>query len=267
VRAAVAARITLATAPIELRGDWGGSLPNAAKIVVSRMRDVSLAGVRLVSDRQPAAVVVDSHTSGPPYIWLHDGSDPSAWIIVDTGPRDWSRLAYQFGHELGHVLCNSWGPDAAPRNPCQWLEEALAEAFSIRGLGLLADSWTSNPPFPGDAAFGGAITGYRNNLLTQYRTVAAEQGAIDNLAVWFRSHRDALETDGGVNGATRGIVSACLEEMETDPACVEGLGALNRWPERSGAPIEDYLRSWDQSCTELGASRRLPARLKSRLLG
>jgi hypothetical protein len=27
-----------------------------------------------------------------------------------------------------------------------------------------------------------------------------------------------------------------LTETETDPGCVEDLGALNRWPERSGVP-------------------------------
>ena len=60
-----------------------------------------------------------------------------AWIIVDVGTRDWCNLAYQFGHELGHVVANSWARDAKPGGPCQWLEEALVEAFSFRGLGRL----------------------------------------------------------------------------------------------------------------------------------
>src|SRR6516162_2036974 len=29
-----------------------------------------------------------------------------------------------------------------------------------------------------------------------------------------------------------------------DPGCVEDLGALNRWPGRSGVPVEEYLRLW-----------------------
>ena len=199
-----AGKATLASAPIEVRGDWPGSLPQAALTVVTRMREVCLAGVRLLSDRQPERLRVDNHTSGPPHIWLHFDGAPFAWIVVDIGPRDWSKLAYQFGHELGHVLCNSWGPDAKPRNPCQWLEEALVESFSIRGLGLLADSWAANPPFPGDAAFAGAIRQYRDNLLTKYRAVAAEQGATLSLAAWFRAYRGSLETNGGVAGPARG---------------------------------------------------------------
>ena len=106
--APAARKVTLASAPIEVQGDWAGSLPHAALLVMSRMREVCLAGVRLVSDRQPEWLRVDNHTTGPPHIWLHFDSAPFAWIIVDIGPRDWSKLAYQFGHEFGHVLCNLW---------------------------------------------------------------------------------------------------------------------------------------------------------------
>src|SRR5262245_29647307 len=38
-----------------------------------------------------------------------------------------SVLAYQFGHELGHVTANSWQPHAKPQPPSRWLEEALVE--------------------------------------------------------------------------------------------------------------------------------------------
>ena len=266
-------KVTLASEPIDVQGEWGDSLPHSALLVVSRMREVCLRGVRLVSDRQPEWLRVDNHTKGPPHIWLHYDGAPFAWIIVDIGPRDWSKLAYQFGHEFGHVLCNLWREEARrsaeAKRPtsCAWLEEVLVEAFSIRGLGRLADSWARDPPFPGNAAFAGAIRQYRDDLLTKYRTVATEQGATINLAAWFRIYRDALGADGDIGGPARGAVLAVLAELMADPAAVEGMGALNRWPELSGVPIEDYLRLWKQSCADLGASQRLPVRLRTLLLG
>jgi hypothetical protein len=258
---------TLATVPIEVMGDWGGSLPESALTVVTRMRAVSLAGVRLLSDRQPGMLRVEGHTSGPPHIWLHFDGKPFAWIVVDIGARAWAQLAYQFGHELGHVLCNLWRPDTHSPNACAWLEEALVEAFSIRGLGLLADSWTANPPFPNDAAFGGAIRQYRDNLLTKYRTAATEQGATANLAAWYQAHRSALESDGDIGGPARGAVLAFLDELMAEPAGIEGLGALYRWPDASDMSMEDYLRLWKRSCTEIGASQTLPIRMRKLLLG
>jgi hypothetical protein len=139
--------------------------------------------VRLLSDQQPEALRVDNHSSGPPAIWLHKDPPKTAWIIVDIGARDWCKLAYQFGYELGHVLCNSWGPLAQPRPPTQWLEEAFAEAFSIRGLGLLAASWEANPPFAGDGAFAGPIRQYRQNLIEGYKKEPAPN---TDFVTWFR---------------------------------------------------------------------------------
>ena len=63
-----------------------------------------------------------------------------SWSIVDIGQQACAQL-YQFGHELGHVLANSWQPHAQPTNPCQWLEEAMVEAFSLRGLGQMRGEW------------------------------------------------------------------------------------------------------------------------------
>ena len=167
---------TLLSAPIELAGDWGHMLPRSADQVVERMRHACLDGVRLLSDRQPTRLRVDEHTSGPPAVWLHPDGSSMAWIIVDIGERDWSKLAYQFGHELGHVMANSWQPHAKPKPPCQWLEEAMVEAFSLRGLGRLAESWKQNPPFAGDNAFGDAIADYRQNIIQRYSALADAAG-------------------------------------------------------------------------------------------
>lgn len=267
---------TLLSVPLELTGDWGASPPPTAAIVIARVREVSLSGVRLLSDRQPDRIRIEAHSSGPPAIWLHKDNSRTAWIIVDIGGRDWCKLAYQFGHELGHVLANSWGPEAKPRPPTQWLEESLVEAFSIRGLGLLAESWAANPPFTGDAAFSKAITDYRANVIAGYakpgdpkpgepksgdpKPGSSNAGAA--LATWFRATRGALEKAGGLAPVEGPAILAIVAEMESR-AAVEDLGALNRWPGRSGVPIEDYLRLWKASCAELGAPGQLPARLQA----
>ena len=257
---------TLGTAPIEVIGEWHGSAPHSVLTVVTRMRAVSLAGIALLSDRQPGTLRVDGRTSGPPRLRLHFDNEPYAWITLDAGGRAWCQLAYQFGHELGHVLCNSWRQDWK-LNPSNWLEEALVEAFSIRGLGRLADSWGSDPPFPGDQAYGNAVRSYRDDLVTKYRAYAAEQNADRDLAAWFQARRGALEAGGGIVGPAREAVSAMLDELNADPRGIEALGAVNRWPDRSGALLEEYLTLWLRSCTALGASKRLPSRLRERLLG
>ena len=205
----------LRDAPLELTGDWGESPPPAAEVVIARMRQVSLAGVRLLSDQQPDSVRVQSNRTGPPAIWLHDDRSRTAWIVVDIGGRDWCKLAYQFGHELGHVLANSWGPQAKPQPPCQWLEEALVEAFSIRGLGLLAESWETNPPFAGDAPFAQAIRQYRTGVIAGY-TKADDPTSDAAFSTWFPGMRGALEASGGLNPIQGPVIRQILAQLERD---------------------------------------------------
>jgi|SRR5579871_3416141 len=255
---------TLLSAPLELGEAWGGSRPNDARAVISRMRKVCLSGINLLSDRQPAKLRVDDQSTGPPHVWLHDDNPDTAWIVVDIGTRDWCKLAYQFGHELGHVLCNSWQRQDKPRLPSQWLEEALVEAFSIRGLGLLADSWEQRPPFPNDAAFAHAIRKYRQDLIERYRKPAGAPAAID-MCAWLRRNRSSLDHTNGVGLIEGPEILQILAEYESDAACVEDLGAVNRWPARSSVPLEEYLALWKASCAEIQAAGRLPMRLQSLL--
>ena len=204
--AALAGKATLASAPIEVRGDWPGSLPQSALTVVSRMREACLAGVRLVSDRQPERIAGGQPRLGTAAHLAAFRRAPFAWIVVDIGPRDWSKLAYQFGHEFGHVLCNIWGPEAnsAERNPAHGWRRRWPRRSRSAAWGYWPTVGRANPPFPGDAAFAGAIRQYRDDLLTKYRAVATEQGATLSLAAWFRARRGALETNGGIGGPARG---------------------------------------------------------------
>jgi hypothetical protein len=252
---------TLLTAPIELAGDWGHMLPRSADLIIERMRHSCLDGIRLVSDRQPTRLRVEEHKSGPPAVWLHPDRSSMAWVIVDIGERAWSQLAYQFGHELGHVMANSWQPHAKPKPPSQWLEEAMVESFSIRGLGYLAESWKHNPPFTGDNAFSDSIAQYRQDIVQQYSALADAQGLTKDAAAWFNDHRNDIETLG-LNPFARAACLIVLAEYERTPSCIEALGALNRWPARTGVAIEGYFREWQASCAELEASPLLPTRLR-----
>jgi hypothetical protein len=258
--------MTLLNAAIELIGPWRGSAPTDAGAVIDRMRGACLTGISLLSDHQPDRLRIEDHSAGPPAIWLHSDLPTTAEIIVDVGPRDWCNLAYQFGHEFGHVVANSWQPDAAPRNPCQWLEEALVEAFSLNGLAHLADNWEQNPPFPNDGAYAGAIRSYRDAILDGSRKVAQEQGMAAGFATWFHKHAEFLVSHGGVTDA-RGAVPTMLSLYEADPSCLSDLGALNRWPGRSALPLPEYLRAWHASCAALRTPARLPTRLEQMFAG
>ena len=184
---------TLLSAPIELAGDWGHMVP------AQPTKSSSACGTHA---SMACAFSPTASRRGCASTSTHPGCLPSGCIPTaaawpgsssTSASGHWSQLAYQFGHELGHVMANSWQPHAKPTPPCQWIEEALVEAFSIRGLGRLAESWKQDPPFPGDNAFGNAIADYRHNIIQQYTAQADEQGLSRNPAAWFADHRSEIE--------------------------------------------------------------------------
>jgi hypothetical protein len=77
---------------------------------------------------------------------------------------------------------------------------------------------------------------------------------------WLRRNRDALD-HSGLDVIEGPEILRIVAEFEADKACVEDLGAVNRWPARSEVPVEEYLRLWRASCAEIRAPGRLPARL------
>ena len=251
--------VTLLNAPIELAGDWGRMVPDAAVHVLERMRQACLNGIRLVSEDQPDRLRVEEHTFGSPAVWLHSDGTRVGWIIVDVGERDWSKLAYQFGHELGHVTANSWRSDAKPAMPCQWIEEAMVEAFSLRGLALLADDWSRNPPFPDDSGFGANLATYRQNIVQRYGKLAQQQGNPHNLGAWFREHRATIETQA-LGPFAQAASLTILAEYERDPAGFGGIGRFEPMARSQRRPDRrKYLRAWLASCLELRTSTELTA--------
>ena len=132
----------------------------------------------------------------------------------------------------------------------------MVEAFSIRGLALLADSWQHDPPFPHNAVYADAIRHYRSDLLDGY-----DKAVPADLAAWLRAGRPS---PAPAIAAPKGpAVAPILAELERDKRCVEDMGAANRWQGRSTLPIADYLLAWQKSCAEVKAPGILPGRLLS----
>jgi hypothetical protein len=247
----------LLACPLEVAGEWPDAPVAAAKSVLTISRSACLRGVILKSDRQPSKLRVENRLSGRPSIWLHKSPEDTAWIMTDVGARDWCKLAYQFGHELGHVLCNSWQRDAAPHTPTQWLEELLVESFSTRGLHILADEWASSPPFRGNEHFSSEIGKYKDALIAKYsRDVQICDGL--SLGKWYKKNRMSLREEFGL-GLEQAAVPFIAKVLIDNPDMIADLGALNRWPERSSLELVDYINAWYASCRQIGLAGDLPS--------
>jgi hypothetical protein len=121
-------------------------------------------------------------------------------------------------------------------------------------------------PFRTGAALNGRTRGLTDPA---GRECSQQSGALTlpnaEMAAWFRKTRSALEHSDGLNVIDGPAILAILAELESDKARVEDMGALNRWPSRSGVALETYLDLWEKSCGEIRAPGQLPARLRTML--
>ena len=222
--------VTLLNAPIELAGDWGRMVPDAAVHVLERMRQACLNGIRLVSEDQPDRLRVEEHA----HFWIAGrfGFTPTAraldglLLTSENGiGRNWpTRSATNWATSLQLPGAQTLSRRCrANGSTTRWLKR-----FSLRGLALLADDWSRNPPFPDDSGFGANLATYRQNIVQRYGKLAQQQGNPHNLGAWFREHRATIETQA-LGPFAQAASLTILAEYERDPAGLEALGALNRW--------------------------------------
>ena len=246
-----------AAAPLSVSGAWGeGVPPDVVRGLLVYMRDAALAGVTLPPAQGPRSIEVVNRGSGGPSIWLSARNPGGAVIYVVTGAAAWSQLAYQFGHEFGHVLANSWQPGSEPALPSQWIEETAAEAFALEALARIARRWSTTPPFRGNRPYGAALSAYRDEILAKYEAASAPQ---DRIEAWLReSPVDIAPLAAGEAKWHAGLIVAAQRRLAQNPAAMADVAALNLWPERSRLPAAVYLDRWSEACRRLGTPGELP---------
>ena len=262
--------LSLHNAQLRVERPYGTALPGDIRKVVELMRFASLRGLKLRSDRQPTGLLVENVQSAvgqwAPMVVACDRSDQAAWIRVTIDGNHWARLAYQFGHELGHVLCNSWGSGAAPQRPCQWIEEVCVEAFSIRCLFEVAHRWAAKPPYPHWKDYAPCLLSYAESTLGKHCRLAKRAG-IDPAASMSAVYRSRLDDLLKLGPHAKALVPTMVRIFRNNPKLVEDLGGLNRWPRRASEPLFTYLEQWADSCSDLGLPASLPIKVRNLLVG
>src|SRR5688500_12778438 len=104
-------------------------------------------------------------------------------VKLNVGGSYWAQFAFQFAHEMGHIVGNF---EEYP-NPNPWFEETVCEVASLFVLGRMAESWKTRPPYPNWKDYAGALRKYRDDRMAQAKL---PEGA--TLADFFRAQEPAL---------------------------------------------------------------------------
>ena len=135
--------------------DWGDASHTDIQVLLT---DVASHIERSLRDPFADVFVIPAPGSNP-YPMTHCRLSPDDLFRVQLTARDklWAQFAYQFAHELCHVLSN---PERLRGNPNNWFVEALCELSSVFTLRKMAERWRTQPPYPHWASYAASLAGY-----------------------------------------------------------------------------------------------------------
>lgn len=209
---------------------WGDAVPADVRAVLD---SVSGSLVPLVPDAGPIALEV--HARGGPIALFERAPDGAVRVHLDTGGRLWSQYAYQFAHELCHVLCRFDRDDTGNR----WFEESLCEMASLFVLRRMAASWRQAPPYPTWRGYAESLDAYATRLLDEARL---PEGM--TLADWYARHRDELPARPTDRKNAAIVAVSLLPIFEERPARWGAIRWLNSSSPAAPRSFEAHLADW-----------------------
>ncbi|MDE0958886.1 MAG: hypothetical protein OSB12_09645 [Planctomycetota bacterium] len=178
---------------------------------------------------------------GGPIVLHRRGPDGAIRVRLAVQGRRWAQMAYQFGHEMGHILCRF---DEDP-DPNHWLEEAVCEAASIFTLRQMAKRWKDHPPYPNWSSYAAHLQQYADDLI--------EKGTLAKgirFKKWWQEHRSQLQKNPRDRDLLRVVAVQWLPLLEKDPAGFRALRFLNHGVPEPEEKLSKALQRWERSCPE-----------------
>lgn len=218
---------------------WNGARPEDVEAVLASAGRALLRHV-------PAAAVppLEIHPRGGPIVLFERAPTGAVRMHLNTGGNLWSQYAFQFGHELCHVLCRF---DRDHRTH-KWFEESLCETASLFVLRRMAEEWERDPPYPNWRSYAPRLADY-----AEKRLAAAPLPADGSLAEWFREHHEALVAMPTDRERNLAVAAALLPLFEARPARWAAVEWLNTGRPRDGLSFREHLLEWRRrappSCT------------------
>jgi hypothetical protein len=228
---------------------WGDAgVGDLAKVLQSAGESLAL----LFPERKFPVLEVSRSTSSPITLFQR-GPAGEIRVKLDAEGRHWAQFAFQFGHEMGHIVCGF----ADYPNPNLWFEETLCEAASLFVLGRMAESWKTRPPYPNWKDYAAALKKYRDERIAKERL---PEGT--SLADWFRGQEPSLRKDGTQRTHNLKMAAALLPLFEEAPERWEAVSTLNAVQGDASRTFSQHLRDWSRSSPE--KHRELIAKIAGR---
>lgn len=186
-------------------------------------------------------MVILRSTDGPITLYRR-GAGGEIIVKLDVSTRRWPQFAFQFAHELGHVLCGL----QERRDPNKWFEESICEAASLFTLRGMARRWRKSPPDPDWKGHAASLRRYADDRLLRFRLSPST-----TLAAWYRKNSETLRKSPYQRDKNGIVATAILALLEAHPEHWKAINFLNAATTSRPRSFREYLGDW---------RRRTPAR-------
>ena len=213
--------------------DWGGALRSDVQALLSDVAS-HLTGALTAPPLGSIVVKATASVDAVPITLYRSCPEEPFTVLLSARGRYWSQFAYQFSHELCHVL-SDYERLRESRN--KWFHEALCELASVFTLRRMAEAWLSQPPYPGWAGYAHSLRAYADSLLAQ------EQRRLPagiSISSWLVSEEESLREDSLQRDKNAVVAYSLLPLFENDPATWNSVRIL---PE-SSSMFGEYLLEW-----------------------
>lgn len=235
-------------------GNWGATSLSAIGAVLESTASVLCDAF----GRAPDAPVQVSPWDQAPMV---------AWELrpyrVRISARDtyWCQYAYQFSHELCHILVNF---DQVRGHRHKWFEESICELSALFALHRLSQEFQYRPPSEvlGAREFAPHFATYAKQVERRAHSVLRS-----DLPMWLSNnirHLEARIIDRDLN---RVVAVALLDDFLANKSLWRDCGFLNRWNARTDHTFADHIDSWSDFLRGKGFVSRTPQLVRTLLFG
>ncbi len=190
---------------------------------------------------------IEVYRSRPQPITIHRrGAQGQVRIGLTPQGLYWAQYAFQFGHELGHLIAGHLKTDRRHEN--SWFEEAVCETASLYVLRAMYHDWEANPPYPNWKDWRGNLLDYARKRLDEpdHRLPDGQ-----DFPAWYRENEEKLLEHTSHQGAPTVIVARhLLPVFESDPAGWQAVAYLRCGEVNPHGPLEALLPAWRDACPD-----------------
>ena len=213
--------------------DWGGALLSNIEVLLT---DVASHFTGLFREPPEGNILVGATfhpDDGPITLYRSSMEDPFT-ILLSARGRHWSQFAYQFSHELCHVLSDYERLRDSHNN---WFHEALCELASIFTIRRMVETWPVHPPYSNWAGYAQSLSSYAEGYLArEERRLPAGV----TLSQWLLSEEEGLREHCGQRDKNAVVAYSLLPIFESEPAV---WNVIRRLP-HSSAMFREYMLEW-----------------------